>query len=492
MASDAVIKRSQETPSELKDFQYINSLDDIDAEIEARIRRKYDKHIMPLAVLIYLASFIDRANMGNARVLGMENELGLTGNRFNITLTVFFTTYIFFELPSNLMCKICGPHIWLPFITFSFGLITMCLGLTTSYEGITIGRAFLGVAEAGIAPGTAYMLSTFYRRHELVTRVGFYASFASLAGAFGGLLSMGFNLVPAWGMMHTWRNIFFFEGIITMIISAACFFLLPASPETASFLTPEERHIGAARIRLEVLTNAQKKLRKYHFRQALCNVTTIAMGIITFCSLVCMNSIALFMPSILTAMGYSSVDAQLMSIPPYAVGTIVCIILCRLSDRLRDRGSFMAGIAGPLIVIAFIILLAVPAANVGVRYMAIFFATAGAFTASPMVLGWVVENAAGPMVRAIVSGVVVCIGCTGGLVATWTYLPSEAPEYRGGHIINLCVGSILILTSGSASLYLRWINRRRDAGKQDHVLDGLDESEIQELGHSHPSFRFTP
>ena len=104
-------------------------------------------------------------------------------------------------------------------------------------------------------------------------------------------------MIPPWGMMHTWRNIFFFEGIITMITGGICYKFLPKSPETAKFLTPEERRIASLRIQLEVLTHNQTALRKQHFNLAINNLHTILMSIGLFCSLLCMNSIALFMVS---------------------------------------------------------------------------------------------------------------------------------------------------------------------------------------------------
>ena len=110
-----------------------------------------------------------------------------------------------------------------------------------------------------------------------------------------GLLATGFSQIPPWGIMHTWRNIFFFEGIITMMSGLVCYAFLPDSPDSAKFLTQEEREIGVARIRLETLTNDQEKLEKKHFKLAIWNVSIILLSIALFCSLLCMNSIALFM-----------------------------------------------------------------------------------------------------------------------------------------------------------------------------------------------------
>ncbi|GAN07195.1 major facilitator superfamily protein [Mucor ambiguus] len=467
----------------------VDALENIDPKLEARIRRKLDMRVVPMATLIYLMAFIDRSNMGNAKNLGMTEDLGLTGHKFSITLTTFFITYVLFEIPTNIMCKKFGPRIWLSMIVFAFGIVSMCLAFSSSFAGLATARAFLGIAEAGIMPGISYMLSTFYRRHELVTRVGIYASFASLAGAFGGLLAIGFSRIPEWGIMHTWRNIFFFEGILTFAAGIVCYLVLPDSPETASFLTEEERRIASLRIRLETLTHEQKKLKRVHFVLGIKNINIVLMSAGLFCSLLCMNSIALFMPSLLATMGFDSIKSQLMTVPPYACGTIFCIIAAMTSDRLKTRGPILIFAAGPLIVIAFIILLTVE--TTGVRYMAIFFATCGAFTGSPVFVAWLVDNSSGPMVRAIASAFAVSVGSLGGLVATWTYLAEEAPEYKAGHIINLCAGCVIMISATLATINCRWENKQRAEGKRDYRLDGLTDEQMSELGHTHPNFRYT-
>jgi MFS family permease len=197
------------------------------------------------------------------------------------------------------LAKKFGPKISLSAIGFSFGVVTMCTAFSTSFAGIAVARLFLGIAEAGIMPGISYMLSTLYRRHELVTRVGIYASFSSLAGAFGGLLAIGFSKIPKWGMIDTWRNIFLFEGLITIIVSVGVYFVLPSSPETAYFLTEEERIVAVQRIKMETLSNDQHHLKPIHFKLAMRNLNTYLMSIGLFCSLLCMNSIALFMVTLI-------------------------------------------------------------------------------------------------------------------------------------------------------------------------------------------------
>ena len=171
----------------------------------------------------------------------------------------------------------------------------MCIAFVENKNGLIAARVILGVAEAGIMPGITYTLGTFYRRHELVTRVGICASVASLAGGFGGLMATGFSKIPAFGMIHTWRSIFFFEGIVTVCAAAVCYIVLPDSPGAAKFLNEEEKALGVHRIYLETLSKGDEKLNRRHFVQSIKNINTWLMAIGLFCCLLCMNSIALFM-----------------------------------------------------------------------------------------------------------------------------------------------------------------------------------------------------
>lgn len=143
-----------------------------------------------------------------------------------------------------------------PGLTFAFGLVSLCTAFVESYAGLAAARAFLGIFEGGAMPAVAFILSCFYKKKELFLRMSFFIASSSLANSFGGLLAAGLSAIPQWGAsaapIHTWRNIFFFEGLLTMMIAASTPWFLPQSPETAGFLTPRQRYIAAERMYREV------------------------------------------------------------------------------------------------------------------------------------------------------------------------------------------------------------------------------------------------
>lgn len=123
------------------------------------ILRRFDLRLLVLFTVINLFSFIDRVNIGNARLLGLQEDLDLSGLRFNTALTCLLVSYCVVELPSNILCKLIGGHIYVPGLVFCFGTVTMLTSLVTDRGGLYACRFVLGVFEGGISPGLVFLLS---------------------------------------------------------------------------------------------------------------------------------------------------------------------------------------------------------------------------------------------------------------------------------------------------------------------------------------------
>jgi hypothetical protein len=100
-----------------------------------------------------LFAFIDRSNVGNAKIDGMTEDLKLTGNKFNVALTIFYVPYICVDIPSNWTVKHFKAGFYLPFLTISWGIVSTCIGFVKSYSGLLAGRFFLGLCEGGLLGG---------------------------------------------------------------------------------------------------------------------------------------------------------------------------------------------------------------------------------------------------------------------------------------------------------------------------------------------------
>lgn len=460
-------------------------------EEETVVRRKLDKVIVPLTTFLYLLCFLDRANVGNARIQGMGDDLHLVGVRFNWVTSIFYIVYMFVEVPSNILLKIIGPRYYLPLLVCGFGLVSLCTAFVQSFEGLLAARAFLGIFEGGVMPGLAFFITCFYKREELLLRVGIYVSAASLAGAFGGLLATVLARIPPWGassmVIHTWRNIFFFEGLITMFAGLGAPYIMPSTPSDCWFLSERERRIAAERLVMKHGAGENERVEFHHVTRSFFNINNYICALGFFLINITVQGISLFMPTILKDLGWTATKAQLYTVPPYVCACAVAIGVAFVSDKTNRRGIYLAGFT-LLAITGFSILRW--ATDHNVRYAGVFLITLGAFPGGPGFLSWGMNNASGPAVRAVSGAYIVTLGTAGGVLATWTYMAKDYPRYATGHTINLTgqIGVLVLSLVGIA--YCKWENRQRDLGKRDHRLQNLDETQIRDLGYRHPEFRY--
>ncbi|KAL9596632.1 MAG: hypothetical protein Q9219_005669 [cf. Caloplaca sp. 3 TL-2023] len=233
-------------PPKYEEIQEIH----IDSALNQRITRAFDMRVIPWLFGIWLLAFIDRSNIGNARIDGLANDLKLDGNKFNIALTVFYIPYVLVDVPSNWVVKFFGANYYLPSLLIAWGIVGMCTGFVKNYGGLLACRFFLGLCEGGLLGGMILYLSMFYRRHELLFRIGMFYCAAPLSGAFGGLLATGLAEIHHNGY-NRWPWIFIVEGVITIAYGLVVIFFLPATPSHAKFLTDAEREAAVHRMTID-------------------------------------------------------------------------------------------------------------------------------------------------------------------------------------------------------------------------------------------------
>ena len=183
---------------------------------EKKLVAKIDLRVIPVLCILYFLAFLDRVNIANAVLFGLEKDLGIPANstEYNNTLVIFFVSYVVFEIPSNVFLKRLRPHIWLSGCMFAFGLVMTCQGLVQNYSGLLATRFFLGLAETGIFPGCFYLIGMWYVRREAQRRYSFFFSSTTLAGAFGGLLASAIGKMDGLRGYRAWRWIFILEGVL--------------------------------------------------------------------------------------------------------------------------------------------------------------------------------------------------------------------------------------------------------------------------------------
>lgn len=502
--------------------------------LERRVLWKLDLYVLPPLALLWLANFIDRTNVGNARIAGLETDTHLHGNQFNTCLAVFYVSYIIVELPSNLVLKKMSPSRWLPLLVALWGTVTTLSGLVHSFSGLLAIRFFLGFCEGGLLPGIILYLSTIYKPHELQQRVGIFYASASLSGAFGGLLATAILKLNGRAGLAGWRWIFILEGIATVLIAFVAWIFMPADIASAKFLTEEEREFALNRLRqsnavvssvplsepsqrINVDADSEKAEKssdvqaevhqpqetiihyedeKFEWREVIRGIKDVQVWLSAFCYMgiiVCLYSFSLFLPTIVAGLGFTGEAAQLHTVPPYVPAVVLTVVVSIASDKLKWRGPFIL-IFLPIAMIGYII--AIVATNNTQRYAAVFLMAAGIYPCGPCILSILPNNVSGHYKRATATALQLAIANCGGFVATFSYTADQAPKYIRGHSITLAFVVMAWLFMIANVSYCIWENKARAAGKRDGELEKYQElwdsgKTRAPIGDRHPGFRHT-
>ncbi|KXG45420.1 Major facilitator superfamily domain, general substrate transporter [Penicillium griseofulvum] len=411
-------------------------------KLTRKVLWKLDIHILPILALLFLMSFLDRTNVGNAKIIGLEKDLSITDHQYDIGLAVFYLTYICSELPSNLVLKKASPKIWLPFLTAIWGIITMCLGFVQNFAGFVAVRALLGIAEGGLLPGMVLYLSSFYRRSDLALRIGLFYTAASLSGAFGGLLARGLAEIGPRGGIEGWRWILIIEGLLTFVCGVFSYFVLPNSLESASFLSAQEKEFGGKRLRLdspvslERSTPEAESFKWSEVRRGVLDLQVWLSASAYFAILSGLYSFGLFLPTIIKNLGFAkdANEVQLWSVIPYAVAAVLTVVVAIISDRLRLRGVVML-FTLPVAIIGYAAIANIDSPRV--QYGMTFLMATGQYASVPCILVWLSNNSAGHYKRATTSAMQLAIANAGGFVATFNYPSRDGPLFHRGHTIVL-------------------------------------------------------
>ncbi|KAH8753966.1 MFS nicotinic acid transporter [Hyaloscypha finlandica] len=465
----------------------------------AKTLRKMDLRLIPMLAALYLLSFLDRSNIGNAKIQGLQTDLKLTGPQYNLCATVFFFTYCAFEIPSNLLLKRFRPSIWLPSIMVAWGTVMTLMGLVKSYHGLLVARIFLGVAEAGLYPGVAYYLTMWYCTEELALRQGLFFSAASVAGAFSGLLAYAIAKMHGVGGLAGWQWIFILEGLLTVVVAILAFFILHDFPDTAGFLSVEEKAWVVHRLKYQGSKKSGRNVAEtehFEWKYVVKALTDwqLYLSLFMYWGIVCpLYGISLFLPTIIKQLGYTSTTAQLLTIPIYCTAAVLAIIVCWLSDKAAKRGaSRWPYVFFPMcaILVGFLMALAGSAHGgvPGVVYAGVFIATCGIYPAFPGNITWISNNLAGSYKRAAGMAFQIGLGNLGGAMASNFYRSVDEPKYLLGH--GLEIGFVTLGLCACVALRLNYgrINAKRARGGE---AEGLTDEQLADLGDKSPTFRYT-
>ncbi|KAA0700223.1 MFS transporter [Neorhizobium sp. P12A] len=309
--------------------------------IEKTTMRKVFWRIIPYTFIIYVISYLDRANIGYA-ALEMNKELALSAEAFGFAGGIFFIGYFLFEVPSNVALQKYGARIWISRILLTWGIIATLTGFAQNATQLYILRFLLGVAEAGFFPGVIIYLTYWFREKEQATTVAYFTAAIPVSFLLGAPLSTFIMDYLAGYGLSGWRWMLVLEGVPAFAAGIFNFFYMTDRPENAKWLKPEERDWLIKELAADHAI--RKNVKQLGLFKAITNPKVLFLSAIYFIYQVGNLGIGLWMPQIVKDFDghLSNFQVGLISMIPYAVATVVMVLWSYNSDRTGERQKHTA------------------------------------------------------------------------------------------------------------------------------------------------------
>ncbi|GJD03147.1 major facilitator superfamily transporter [Colletotrichum higginsianum] len=462
---------------------------------EIRLVRKLDLWIMPTLWVMYWLkyanqppsptqspvntsdtrpSYLDRNAIALARLNGLEEQLGLTSVQYSTCVSILFVGYILGQIPSNMILTRVRPSWYMGGFMAAWAVVSALTAVVHDYTGLVLARFFLGVVEAPYYPGALYILSIFYTRKELATRISVLYSGNILATAFAGLIAAGvFHGLEGVSGLAGWRWLFVLQGAVTFAVALVACYTLPDEPLTTRWLSEAERRLAHARIARDTVGgrppngSGSGSSTWAGLREAVVDPRVWVFVYMQHMHLAT-NGFKNFFPTIVETLGFGTTVTLVLTCPPYLIAGGLSIAWAWSSGRHNER-TWHITIAKAVALFGFV--LACATMNTGARYFAMVVFTIGTYGVNSILLGWV-GSTCGQTKEKKASALAV-VNTSASLSFIWTpYLwpKSDAPRY----VIPMASSAAFCVACAAGAWLMRWMlvreNRRIRRSDQEATL----------------------
>ncbi|WP_416172123.1 MFS transporter [Actimicrobium sp. CCI2.3] len=321
-----------------------------------QMTRQIFRKLMPLLVMAYVISFLDRTNIALAKT-HIEIDLGISAAAYGLGAGLFFLTYALMEIPSNLIMRKVGARFWITRIMITWGLLSTGMAFVQGETSFYVMRMLLGVAEAGLFPGVMLYLTYWFGREERARATGYFLLGVCIANVISGPL--GGALLEMNGLfgLHGWQWLFIIEGLPTLALAWVVWKKLPDGPLSAPWLSTADAQTLEKRLALERAEENQSGQVGHSLRECVKDRQIWLAIFVYFCHQIAIYTVIFFLPGIIGTYGkLTPMEIGLLTSVPWIAAAIGTATLPRFaSNPQRCRRMLGVGLvimAGGLLIAA--------------------------------------------------------------------------------------------------------------------------------------------
>lgn len=412
-----------------------------------RTHKKIYRHLMPLLIVAYIISFIDRTNIGMAKA-SMSVDIGLSATAFGLGAGLFFLSYSLLEIPSNLFLTKIGARRWIARIMITWGIISCAMAFVTGPTSFYILRLLLGAAEAGLYPGIIYYLTLWFGREERTKATGLFllgVCFANIIGApLGGVL-LSLDGMAGW---HGWQWMFFIEGLPAILLAFIVWRKLPDKPADAAWLDSDDVQLINATLAREAQESSHVPSR-FSLKTALTTRVFLLLVLIYFTHQFSVYGLSYFLPGIIGSWGQlTSLQIGLLTAIPWIAAACGGVLLPRFArTERRSRRMLMAG----YLVMAIGMAIGASGGH-GVALAGFSLAAFMFFAMQSIIFNWLPSIMSGHMLAGCF-GLLNCLGLCGGFLGP--FILGAFEDRTGSATSGLWFAVALLILGALVALFIQ-------------------------------------
>ncbi|KAI6778148.1 uncharacterized protein J7T54_007194 [Emericellopsis cladophorae] len=413
---------------------------------EIALVKKLDRYMLPILWLMYFFNFLDRNAMINGRLNNLETDLGLVGSQYNTCVSILFVGYLCGQIPSNMILNRVRPSWYMSGFCMAWSIISLLTYKAHDFRTMLF------------YPGALYMISMFYTRKEVATRMAIFYTGNMLASSFSGLIAAGIfkGLDHKMGLAG-WQWLFVVQGAVSILVSVIAFFTLPDSPLKTRWLNQEERELAHARIFTDQTGRREGTSVWTGLREA-----TSDWRVWVFCLMdnfhLSANGFKNFLPTVIETLGYGRTATLALTCPPYLFAGGVSIAVSWSSGRFNER-TWHATISKLVAIAGFA--LSVATLNVPARFVGIMLFVGATYGVNNIILGWTASVVGQTDEKKAVA--IAMANTLGNLASVYTpYLwpSSDEPRYLTAMLASIAFSLGVIACAWVMRFSLQYQNRK--------------------------------
>lgn len=461
---------------------------ELDPETDKKLVRKIDLYVCTVMCFIYAIQFMDKLSNSYASIMGIIDDLEMTGNKYQWVGSAFYIGYLAFEFPAAYaLQRLPIAKVTSVFILI-WGFILAVTGAAKSYAGFMALRTLLGCFESAITPAFMLITAQWYKREEHFFRIALWVAFNGVGGMIGTGIAYGLAERQIAGTLplEGWRLLFIIIGVITIFAGIIFGLHIPDIPSKAWFLNEEERLQVLVRIRDNKQGYGNRHFKMDQLKEVFMDPRTYIYVLFNLFTNIPNGSLTNMGSILVVSMGYTTLEAYIMSLPQSAVEIVGLAIFGFVAQLTKNRMNI--GIVGTCINLLAGCLLAFGVNN-HMKYAGLCF-----FGMSPIpwlcMLSLVSSNTAGHTKKVVTSAMSLVAYCVGNLIGPQTFLVREAPGYQTAKIVIVACYAICLILMITMYVLNVWENKRRDR-KNEKLPEEFVNSEFADLtDFQNPEFRY--